>query len=83
MPDEELPSQDVLTAYLAEVRSKTTTWIDSIGDQGLPDLAVPYAPNQEVSHLERFIYALRHLVHHTGELCAYQKQCGLPAAHWK
>lgn len=83
MPDEELPSQEALAAYLAEVRSKTTTWIDSIGDQGLTGLAVPYAPNQEVSHLERLLYALRHLAHHTGELCVYQKLCGLPAAHWK
>lgn len=81
MVDEELPSQEQLLQYLADVRSKTACWIDSIGDAGL-DLAHE-GPLPAINNLERIAYALRHLAHHVGELCAYQKQCGLHATRWR
>ncbi len=78
--DQETPSQEQMLAYLAETRAKTTAWIDALGDQGL---AAPSKVEGVVNGLEEVVYALRHLQHHTGEVCAYQKQCGLEPAPWK
>lgn len=80
MSDDELPTQDDMLQYLADARSKTAAWIDSIGDQGLDE---PWREEGWLNALDRIAYALRHLQHHTGEICAYQKQLGLPPAPWK
>ena len=78
--DSEGPSQRQLLDYLADCRSKTMDWIDAIGDHALGSKCA----NTEFSNnLELMAYALRHLQHHLGEICACQKQCGLPAANWK
>ena len=82
MADEELPSQEQMGRYLAEVREKTSLWIDSIGDEGLAARWRDGDCINGLNGLERVAYALRHLQHHTGEVCAYQKQCGLEPAPW-
>ncbi|KKL88923.1 hypothetical protein LCGC14_1919860 [marine sediment metagenome] len=83
LPDEELPSQEQMSHYLAEAREKTSLWIDSIGDEGLGKDVASRGDGDESIGLDRLAYALRHLQHHTGEVCAYQKQCGLEPAPWK
>ncbi len=80
MSNEELPTQEQAGHYLAEVRAKTLAWIESIGDQGLGTFG---DDDESVDALERVVYALRHLQHHTGEVCAYQKHCGLEPSPWK
>jgi uncharacterized damage-inducible protein DinB len=80
MTDEELPSQEQMLSYLTEARAKTMAWIDALGDAGL---AAAGTTDGVVNGLEQVVYALRHLQHHTGEVCAYQKQCGLEPAPWK
>jgi hypothetical protein len=69
---QQLPSQQDMLTYLAEARAKTAGWIDSIGDGGLA----------QPDNLGRVVYALRHLQHHTGEMCAYQKAVGKPQTVW-
>jgi uncharacterized damage-inducible protein DinB len=80
MSDAEVPSQEAMSRYLAEARAKTLAWIRSLGE---PGLAGPWHNKDASCGLERLLYALRHLQHHTGEVCAYQKQAGLPPADWK
>jgi uncharacterized damage-inducible protein DinB len=80
LPDDALPTQEAMDRYLAEARAKTLAWIDSVGDAGL---AAPFSGDPSMNVLERIAYALRHLQHHTGEICAYQKHSGLEPAPWK
>jgi hypothetical protein len=80
MADAEVPSQEQVLQYVAELRSKTTAWLDAMGDAGL---AAPWKSADRLNGLEWVAYALRHFQHHTGEVCAYQKQCGLEPAPWK
>jgi hypothetical protein len=81
LADGELPSQQQMLDYLAEDRAKTLAWIDGIGDAGLA--AAWHDTKKAATALERIVYALRHLQHHIGEICAYQKQNGLEPAPWK
>lgn len=67
MSDEELPSAERMLEYAREARGMTLAWIDSVSDDAL----------------EQIVYAVRHLQHHIGEICAYQKQHGLEPAPWK
>jgi uncharacterized damage-inducible protein DinB len=80
MSDADVPSQEKLLEYLQVARAKTLAWMDSLSDQGL---AGAWHDAAWSNGLERVVYTLRHLQHHTGEVCAYQKQCGLPPAPWK
>lgn len=80
IPTENLPSQETMLAFCDEAQQKTAAWIDAIGDAGLTQ---PNAVEPKVMNLERIVYALRHLQHHIGEICAYQKKCGLPPAEWR
>ncbi len=80
MSDADLPTQRQVVEYAAEARSKTMAWIDAMGDGGL---SASCAEDKSTLGLERVVYALRHLQHHTGEICAYQKQCGLDPAPWR
>ena len=77
---QELPTQEAMLRYLGEAKRKTLSWIDSLGDAGL---SAPWKGDNAVTMLERLAYALRHLQHHTGELCAYQKQNGMEPAPWQ
>ena len=80
MADQELPSQEQMLQYLAQARSLTAEWIDAIC---VPAAGASWDDDESDQRLEPVVYALRHLQHHTGELCAYQKQCGLEPAPWK
>jgi len=80
MSDGEVPLKEQVLPYLTKARQETLAWIDSIGDAGL---AAPWPADSSVDGLDRVAYALRHLQHHTGEICAYQKQAGLEPAPWK
>jgi len=78
MTDDELPPQEQMKEYSAGARQMTLDWIDAIGDERLTDPDETFG-----TALEAIAYALRHLQHHIGELCAYQKAAGLEPAEWK
>jgi uncharacterized damage-inducible protein DinB len=80
MNDQEVPSQKRVLEHATRARAMTVNWIDTLGDAGLANRA---SHDESITALEAVAYALRHLQHHTGELCAYQKQCGLEPAPWK
>ena len=78
MTDDELPSQQDMLACATQARRMTLDWIDAVGDEGLSA-----ADDDFGKGLDGIGYALRHLQHHVGELCAYQKAAGLEPAEWK
>ena len=80
VPYEEVPSQEQALQCLQQARRKTMEWVDLIGDEGLDK---PRQSGDVTTGLERITYAMRHLQHHTGEVCAYQKQYGIEPSPWK
>lgn len=74
---EQLPSQQEMLACLAQARARSLAWIDSIGDAGMATES-----KHHLNNLGAIVYALRHLQHHTGEMCAYQKAVGKPQTVW-
>jgi hypothetical protein len=78
MGEEDLPDQPSMGEYLERTRSMTMAWIDEIDEIGF---AQPSGTDDAIG-LGRLVYALRHLQHHTGEVCAYQKQFGHPQKAW-
>lgn len=75
----DLPSQQSMAEHLERVRAMTMAWIDEIGQLGFRK------PTRDdgVTGLERVVYALRHLQHHAGEVCCWQKQFDHPQDQWK
>lgn len=78
MRPQDLPSQARLAAYLEETRAMTMAWIDRVDAVGLDQ---PWGEDGKPG-LACIVYALRHLQHHTGEACAYQKQFNHPQDQW-
>ncbi|MFP4105998.1 MAG: hypothetical protein ACLFVU_07900 [Phycisphaerae bacterium] len=78
MTDADLPTQEQMVGYLHENRAKTDRWIERLDEQGLDQ------PTDEKGTLalERITYAIRHLQHHTGEVCCWQKQFDHDQNQW-
>ncbi len=79
LSDEELPSQSQMLEYLGRVRDMTLQWL-TVGDD---ELLQPRVNKFSASRFDAALYALRHLQHHIGEICAYQKLNGLEPAEWR
>jgi uncharacterized damage-inducible protein DinB len=78
MADEDLPSVQMMNIYLEECRLATENWIDRLTDAGLDQLADEFGG----TGFESILYAMRHLQHHAGEVCAWQKQFGHAQEAW-
>jgi uncharacterized damage-inducible protein DinB len=78
MGPEELPQPETIIPYLDEARQATDAWIDRLVAAGLSVKSDDYSSTA----LESIVYAMRHLQHHTGEVCAWQKQFGHPQEYW-
>jgi len=79
MGADDLPGQEEMIDFLKRAREMTAAWIDDLAGKGLDQ---PCGEDRTVA-LERIVYALRHLQHHTGEVCAWQKQFGIPMTQWE
>jgi hypothetical protein len=77
MTDQDVPDQPTQKEYLARVAEMTEAWVDVLSGEGLDR-----ADDQGKTHLERIVYALRHLQHHTGEMFCWQKQMGIEVTGW-
>lgn len=67
MAREDLPSQDAMLAYMADVMPQVETWLRDLGDVGLL-AADPTFPWTGGCVLDRAFYLLRHTHHHVGEM---------------
>jgi len=75
---EELPTQEDVLEYLAEVRSQVETWLTS-ADLLAADDAFTW-PGDTV--LDRAVYLQRHTHHHVGEMWSEIKRRGHDLPHW-
>ena len=78
MDASELPSPAMMLDYLQQVKRETLAWVGRLSAEGFSETV----DDSGKTVLESIIYALRHLQHHTGEVCAYQKQFGHPQDQW-
>ncbi|MFP4356294.1 MAG: hypothetical protein ACLFUJ_14345 [Phycisphaerae bacterium] len=78
MTDDDVPDQAAQNKYLRRVRKMTQAWVDVLAGEGLDSV-----DEQKTTNLERIIYALRHLQHHTGEMFCWQKQMGIEVTGWE
>jgi hypothetical protein len=78
MDDAEVPSQEAQAEYLTRCAEMTASWIDQLARAGLD----ADSGTDQGSHLGRICYAMRHLQHHAGEVCAYEKTLQLAPAEW-
>ena len=75
---EELPTQEDVLAYLADVRPQVETWLNDV-DLSATDEAFPW-PGGTV--LDRALYLLRHNHHHIGEMWSEIKRRGHELPDW-
>ena len=75
---QELPNQEEVLAYLADVRRQVAAWLDEV-DLLATDEAFPW-PGGTV--LDRALYLLRHNHHHVGEMWSEIKRRGYDLPDW-
>ncbi|MFP4055216.1 MAG: hypothetical protein ACLFV7_15265 [Phycisphaerae bacterium] len=77
MSPEELPSRQQMLDYLGRVRQLAGEWIAHLDER---DIAP--AGGGAGQAVDAIVYAICHLQHHTGEVCAWMKQFGHPQEKW-
>ena len=75
---EQLPTQDDILSYLADVRPQVQAWIDRV-DLSAPDAAFSWTGG---AILDRALYLLRHNHHHVGEMWSEIKRRGHDLPDW-
>lgn len=81
-PADELPLQAECADFLEAVRTRVSTWLAALGDDGLlaPQSVFPWTgPNI----LSRLIYVIRNSQDHTGQINAELRRRGLPRSAWE
>jgi len=81
LPDEKLPGKADVLAYAWEIEARIINQLKALDDT---DLLKPAAIQDGAaeSTLGRLVYALRHTLHHHGELSALAVYHGLPGGKW-
>jgi hypothetical protein len=74
----ELPTQEAILSYLADVRPKVEAWLEA-ADLMAPDPAFPWTGG---TVLDRAHYLVRHTHHHVGEMWAEVKRRGHGLPDW-
>lgn len=80
-PSEELPSAGELADWARELRAAVDAQLRAMSDAELLSAANPY-PWTGANRLEHWLYGLRHLHHHLGELHGMLRRRGLPLEEW-
>ncbi len=81
LADDKIPNPDSVLEYLKEIEERIVRQLSSLEDQ---DLAEPFDPEKQLgdSKLAHYIYALRHTMHHHGELSLLSLQFGNEEGLW-
>jgi hypothetical protein len=81
LPDDKLPDKAAVLAYAREIEERVVRELTSLDDQ---DLARPVEINDGsgATLLGHYIYALRHTMHHHGELAALDVYHGNEGGAW-
>lgn len=81
LPEENLPAQAEVLAYLEEVQARIVHQLTSLRDE---ELGTPYDEEREHGHtrLGHYVYGLRHTMHHHGVLSLLALQQGHTEGGW-
>jgi uncharacterized damage-inducible protein DinB len=79
--DDQIPDPNSVLDYLKEIEARIERQLSSLEDQ---DLAEPFDPEKQLGDcsLAHYIYALRHTMHHHGELSLLSLQFGNEEGLW-
>jgi hypothetical protein len=80
LPMEKLPTQEQINTYATELEQRIFAQLNSLEDADLAGPPPQGAPGQTL--LGHYIYAVRHTVHHHGELAALNVFNGNPGGAW-
>ena len=81
LPDEKMPGKSDVLAYSHEVEMRILDQLSTLEDSDLLKPAEIQDGAAETA-LGRLVYALRHTLHHQGELSALAVYYGLPGGSW-
>jgi uncharacterized damage-inducible protein DinB len=81
LPDEKLPSKDAVQAYAREIEERIISQLQALDDA---DLFKPaeIKDGTAATTMGHLVYALRHTLHHHGELATLAVYHGLPGGSW-
>jgi uncharacterized damage-inducible protein DinB len=81
LPEDRLPSQEDLLAYLKEVEERIVHHFDALSDE---ELSTPYDEERRYSdtRLAHYVHALRHTMHHHGALSLLSLYHGNEKGTW-
>jgi hypothetical protein len=82
LPIERMPDRASVGAYLAELETRVAARFGSTTDDHLASL-FPIADGSGKTWLGHYVYALRHTMHHMGELAAVSVSLGNDAGSWE
>lgn len=82
LPDEKLPSKADVLAYAWEIEARIINQMKALDDTDLLKPAPIHDGTGETA-LGRLVYALRHTLHHHGELSALAVHHGLQGGSWE
>jgi len=82
LPDDRLPDQASILAYAREIEEKLIVQLSNLTDE---NLSRPYetSPEEAKTLLGHYIYALRHTLHHHGELATLAVYHGHEGGSWE
>jgi hypothetical protein len=81
LAENDLPSKDTVLTYAHEIEGRVMAELEALTDE---DLARPFAidDGSGATLLGHYIYALRHTIHHQGELAALAVYHGYEGGSW-
>ncbi len=81
LADDRLPDQEAVLGYAREIEERVAAELDALSDE---DLSRPFeiADGSGATMLGHYIYALRHTMHHHGELAALATYHGYEGGSW-
>jgi len=81
LAEQQLPSQRQVLEFLDTTMAHITAKLSVMDDSALSE---PYSAAQaDTTRLSRYIYAIRHTMHHHGALSLLALQSGAPDGHWE
>lgn len=82
MTEQDAPSVEAVQLYLADIRAKVERRVQIDSQRDLSEKYDPACGNG-FCVLEQFVYALRHTMHHQGELAMLALKAGVHETMWK
>ncbi len=80
--EDQLPTRESVLAYAGEVQQRVLAEFDRLSDDDLSK-PFPIADGSGATLLGHYVYALRHTIHHQGQLSALAVYHGLEGGSWE